>query len=88
MRPSPLGFEHYYDTHVGQKAKAYLEEYDRDQPWFCWVTFGGPHEPWDTPEPWFSHYDPGRMPPALSGDLRAANGRRVNSMPSAPGCPP
>ena len=73
VRPSPLGFEHYYDTHVGQKAKAYLETYDRDQPWCCWVSFGGPHEPWDTPEPWFSHYDPKRMPPALSGDLRGGD---------------
>ena len=73
VRPSPLGFEHYYDTHVGQKAKAYLEAYDRDQPWFCWVSFGGPHEPWDTPEPYFSHYDPEQMPPALSGDLRAGD---------------
>ena len=70
VRPSPLGHEHYYDTHVGQRAKAYLEAYDRAQPWFCWVTFGGPHEPWDTPEPYASHYDPGQMPPALSGDLR------------------
>ena len=73
VRPSPLGFEHYYDTHVGQKAKAYLEAYDRDQPWFCWVSFGGPHEPWDTPEPWFSHYHPERMPPALNGDLRGGD---------------
>ena len=73
VRPSPLGFEHYYDTHVGQKAKAYLEAYDRDQPWCCWVSFGGPHEPWDTPEPWFSHYDPEQMPPALRGDLRAGD---------------
>jgi choline-sulfatase len=39
----------------------------------CWVSFGGPHEPWDTPEPWFSHYDPERMPPALSGDLRGGD---------------
>ena len=71
VRPSPLGFEHYYDTHVGQKAKAYLEAYDRAQPWFCWVSFGGPHEPWDTPEPYSSQYDPHRMPPPLTGDLRS-----------------
>ena len=73
VRPSPLGFEHYYDTHVGQKAKAYLEAYDRDQPWCCWVSFGGPHEPWDTPEPWSSHYDPEQVPPALRGDLRSGD---------------
>ena len=39
----------------------------------CWVSFGGPHEPWDTPEPWSSHYDPEQMPPALRGDLRSGD---------------
>ena len=38
VRPSTLPLEHYYDTYVGQHAKAYLEEaYDRIDPWFCWV---------------------------------------------------
>ncbi|MEE3279455.1 MAG: sulfatase-like hydrolase/transferase, partial [Pseudomonadota bacterium] len=47
---------------VGQRAKQYLQTYDRDEPWFCWVSFGGPHEPWDTPEPYASMYDPSAMP--------------------------
>lgn len=51
VRPSVLPLELYYDVYVGQCAKRYLEEYDRKEPWFCWVSFGGPHEPWDTPEP-------------------------------------
>lgn len=50
VRPSPLGLEYYYDVYVGQQAKNYLETYDRSEPWFCWVSFGGPHAPWDTPE--------------------------------------
>ena len=42
VRPSVLPLEDYYDVYVGQCAKRYLEEYDRREPWFCWVSFGGP----------------------------------------------
>ena len=90
VRPCPLGFStllHYYDTQFAQKAKAYLEAYDRDQPWFCWVSFGGPHEPWDTPEPNFSRYDPEQMPPTLSGGLRGGERPGANSTPPSPGGP-
>ncbi len=62
--PSPLGAEHHYDAYVGQTACRYLQTYDREQPWFCWVSFGGPHEPWDAPEPYASQFDPAAMPPA------------------------
>ena len=62
VRPSVLPLEDYYDVYVGQCAKLYLEEYDRREPWFCWVSFGGPHEPWDTPEPYASMYEPDAMP--------------------------
>ncbi len=61
-RVSTHPIEYYADVYVGQCAKRYLEEYDRDQPWFCWVSFGGPHEPWDSPEPYASMYDTSDMP--------------------------
>jgi choline-sulfatase len=64
VRPSPLPFELYPDVYVARKAEQYLKEYDRDQPWFCWVGFPGPHEPWDAPEPYASRYSPDAMPPA------------------------
>lgn len=64
-RPSPLPLEWYADVYVGQCAKRYLESYDRAEPWFCWVSFGGPHEPWDAPEPYASMYAPADMPPAI-----------------------
>ncbi|MYF27985.1 MAG: sulfatase-like hydrolase/transferase [Gammaproteobacteria bacterium] len=50
VRPSVLPLEDYIDVYVGQQAKRYLENYNRDEPWCCWVSFGGPHEPWDDPE--------------------------------------
>ena len=63
VRPSPLGLEHYADAYVGQRALQYIEDYDRAESWCCWVSFGGPHEPWDAPEPYASLCDPATMPP-------------------------
>ncbi len=67
-RPSVLPLEYYADVYVGQRAKQYLADYNRDEPWFCWVSFGGPHEPWDAPEPYASMYDPARMPPPATDE--------------------
>jgi len=64
VRPTPLGLENDSDVYVGQHAKQYIENYKRQEPWFCWVSFGGPHEPWDSPEPYASKYNPKDMPPA------------------------
>ena len=65
VRPSPLPLAEYYDVYVGQQAKKYLHNYDRKEPWFCWVSFAGPHEPWDTPEPYASMYRKQAMPEPL-----------------------
>jgi choline-sulfatase len=65
VRPSPLGLEHHYDAYVGRVAVEEIRSYDRDRPWFCWVGFGGPHEPWDAPEPYASLYEPDAAPASL-----------------------
>jgi choline-sulfatase len=71
IRPSTLPLEEYPDVYVGRQAREYLEAYDRSEPWFCWVSFGGPHEPWDTPEPYASMYCPEDMPkPVLKPEER------------------
>lgn len=62
VRPSTLPLSEYYDVYVGQRAKEYLHNYKRAEPWFCWVSFAGPHEPWDTPEPFASMYRAEDMP--------------------------
>jgi choline-sulfatase len=64
-RPSPLPLELYADVYVGRQASDYLRTYEGPKPWFCWVSFGGPHEPWDAPEPYASRYDPADMPPPV-----------------------
>ena len=60
-RPSVLPLEYYSDVYVGKRAKRYLEGYNREQPLFMWLSFGGPHEPWDAPEPYASMYKPDDM---------------------------
>ena len=62
VRPSILPLALYADVWVGQRACEYLRAYERDQPWCCWVSFGGPHEPWDTPAPWANKYNFEDMP--------------------------
>ena len=65
VRPTPLGLENDSDVYVGQQAKQYLQNYNRQEPWCCWVSFGGPHEPWDAPEPYARMYNPDDMPPPI-----------------------
>lgn len=64
-KPSPLPLEDYYDVYVGQRGKEYLENYSGEKPWFCHISFAGPHEPWDTPEPYASMYRKEDMPKPL-----------------------
>jgi len=48
--PMPLPLHAYVDTWHGQKAVQWIESYDRQQPFFLFVGFPGPHDPWDAPE--------------------------------------
>ncbi len=88
VRPSTLPLEEYADVYVGQQAKAYLENYNRKEPWFCHVSFGGPHEPWDTPVPYAGMYPPETMPlpTGCTEDLNSEslNGNLGNILRSAP----
>ena len=78
VRPLVLGLDDYADVYVGQQAKKYLENYQRSEPWFCWVSFGGPHEPWGPPKPYASLYDMEQMSaPIPRPEGGRAIGRRV-----------
>jgi arylsulfatase len=47
--PSPLPAAHYIDTWVGDRAAGWIASADRQRPFFLWVGFAGPHDPWDAP---------------------------------------
>jgi arylsulfatase A-like enzyme len=60
--PSPLPFEEQMDSYVGRQAIEFIDSYDRDQPFFLFVGFPGPHDPMDPPERFLDLYDPAEMP--------------------------
>ncbi len=47
--PMPIPLESYVDAWHGQQAVRWIEGYDRQEPFFLFVGFPGPHDPWDAP---------------------------------------
>ena len=45
----PIPLESYVDAWHGQQAVRWIERYDRQEPFFLFVGFPGPHDPWDAP---------------------------------------
>lgn len=61
--PMPIPIEDYADVWIGSRAARWIEEYDREKPFFLWVGFPGPHEPWDAPKGAVALYDRIEMVP-------------------------
>ncbi len=70
--PTPLPREHYTDDFCGQAAQAFLDRWaapgnGEAEPWFLWVNFPGPHEPFDPPAELLSRYADVTFPPPIPG---------------------
>ena len=48
--PMPVPLEAYIDAWHGEQAVRWIDGFDRDQPFFLFVGFPGPHDPWDAPQ--------------------------------------
>ena len=62
-RPTPLPTKDYADVYIADRALDYLEHVSDDKPWFSTISFGGPHDPWDTPAEYAQRYQD-MTPPA------------------------
>lgn len=64
--PTPLPLDAYVDTWHGQAAEEWIRNYDGDAPFFCFVGFPGPHDPWDAPVEALEQFgsDTPSMPPS------------------------
>lgn len=58
----PLPAEHYIDTYVGRRAAEWIRSRTCDDPFFLWVGFPGPHDPWDAPERYVRRYSTDTIP--------------------------
>ena len=48
--PMPVPLDAYIDAWHGVEAVRWIEQYERPEPFFLFVGFPGPHDPWDAPQ--------------------------------------
>jgi len=64
--PFPAPGEWHPDSWVGCQAARFLDSYKADQPLFLWVSFSGPHYPFDAPAEYYERVD-------MSADARVSD---------------
>ena len=58
----PLPERYHYNTWIGERSSALLEQYTADaNPFFLWASFPDPHPPYLVSEPWATMYDPAQI---------------------------
>jgi choline-sulfatase len=55
--PMPVPLEAYVDSWHGREAVGWIEQYERAEPFFLFVGFPGPHDPWDAPAEAVARYN-------------------------------
>jgi arylsulfatase len=55
--PMPVPLDAYIDAWHGAEAVRWIEAYDRPEPFFLFVGFPGPHDPWDAPREAVARFD-------------------------------
>ncbi len=56
----------FEDTYIGQRAVKWLREIPDDFPWHYFVSFVGPHNPFDPPTEFAEHFRHAAMPEAIN----------------------
>ncbi len=70
--------EWHPDNWVGKKAREYIENYDDEHPLFCWVSFSGPHYPFDPPASYLSKVDMSKDKPRIFKEGEYDDERRIH----------
>ena len=83
VRPTVLPDELYPDIWLARQAEQRLRALPDDRPWLLWISFVGPHEPFDTPAPWSGHHrdadlpSPSTEPPWIHALPQGASARKA-----------
>lgn len=67
--PSVLPDEDFLDNFIGRAACDWLERVEDDVPWHYFVSFAGPHNPWDPPRENYEHFKDARLSPPIADDF-------------------
>ena len=65
VRASALPVDEHIDSWVGRRAVELIDGHAGSQPWFLFVGFPGPHEPWDAPGEYATRYAAEATPPPV-----------------------
>lgn len=57
--------EHFHDSYIGGKACEFIRQVPDDAPWHLFVSFVGPHHPWDVPAAYANAYADTVYPPGI-----------------------
>ncbi len=66
-KPSPFPIECQGPYRSVSKAIDWIEGLDKDNPFFLWLSFAEPHNPYQVPEPYFSMFEKKDLPPVAAG---------------------
>lgn len=66
-QPTPFPLENQPPCRVVSDAIACLDERDREKPFFLWLSFAEPHNPYQVPEPYFSMFPEEAIPDRAAG---------------------
>lgn len=66
---SVLPTDAFEDAYIGRRAAEWIDGVPDDFPWFSFVSFVGPHDPYDPPTEYADKYRSAAMPPAIRDDL-------------------
>lgn len=75
----PCPPEWHPDAWVGRTAVEYVEAYDGSRPLFVWVSFSGPHYPFDPPAEYLSAVDADAMAPRTIREDEYDDGTKLHA---------
>jgi arylsulfatase len=68
------------DSWVGRKAVQFIEGYSEEKPLFSWVSFSGPHYPFDPPAEYFDRVDMSKDKPIVRKDGEFDDPARIHHL--------
>ena len=66
---SVLETEDFEDSYIGRRSTEFIENISDDFPWHLFVSFVGPHDPFDPPTEYGDKYRQADMPPPIADNM-------------------
>ena len=65
--PSPYGVEQQHPYRNVSSALKFMDQVNGEKPFFAWISFAEPHNPYQVPEPYFDLFPPESLPEVHAG---------------------